>query len=74
MAELLLELYSEEIPHGLQISAREELLKNLTKSLEDEGIKFKSSEVYSTPTRIALIIKDLPTDIKMKLRKLGAPK
>ena len=41
MAELLLELYSEEIPHGLQISAREELLKNLTKSLEDEGIKFK---------------------------------
>ena len=59
MAELLLELYSEEIPHGLQISAREELLKNLTKSLEDEGIKFKSSEVYSTPTRIALIIKDL---------------
>ena len=74
MAELLLELYSEEIPHGLQISAREELLKNLTKSLEDEGIKFKSSEVYSTPTRIALIIKDLPTDIKIEAKEIRGPK
>jgi glycyl-tRNA synthetase beta subunit len=31
MAEFLLELYSEEIPHGLQISAREEIKKNLLK-------------------------------------------
>ena len=74
MAELLLELYSEEIPHGLQINAREDLLKNITKSLEDEGIKFKSSEVYSTPTRIALIIKDLPTDIKIEAKEVRGPK
>ena len=42
MAEFLLELYSEEIPHGLQISAREEIKKNLLKSLEEESIKYKS--------------------------------
>ena len=39
MAEFLLELYSEEIPHGLQISARKEIKQNLLKSLEEESIK-----------------------------------
>ena len=35
MAEFLFELYSEEIPTNLQISAREEIRQRLNKSLED---------------------------------------
>ncbi len=64
MAEFLLELYSEEIPHGLQISAREEIKKNFLKLLEEESIKYKSAEVYSTLTRLVLLVRDLPNEIK----------
>ncbi len=74
MAEFLLELYSEEIPHGLQISAREELEKNLVKLLEEESIKYKSTEVYSTPTRLALIVSDLPSEIKIEAKEVRGPK
>ena len=48
MAEFLFELYSEEIPTNLQISAREEIRQRLNKSLEDEGIKTKSLKIFST--------------------------
>jgi len=74
MAEFLLELYSEEIPHGLQISARDEIKKNLLKSLEEESIKYKSAEVYSTPTRLALLVRDLPTEIKIDAKEVRGPK
>jgi glycyl-tRNA synthetase beta chain len=74
MAELLLELYSEEIPHGLQISAREELKKNLLKLLEEESINYKSAEVYSTPTRLVLLLRDLPSEIKIKAKEIRGPK
>lgn len=74
MAEFLLELYSEEIPHGLQISAREQIKTNLLKFLEDEGIKYKFSEVYSTPTRLVLVIKELPSEIKIESKEIRGPK
>jgi len=74
MAEFLLELYSEEIPHGLQISTREEIKKNLLKSLEEESIKYKSAEVYSTPTRLVLLIRDLPSEIKIEAKEIRGPK
>jgi len=74
MAEFLLELYSEEIPHNLQISAREEIKQNLLKSLEEESIKYKSAEVFSTPTRLALLIRDLPSEIKIEAKEVRGPK
>ena len=74
MAEFLLELYSEEIPHNLQISAREEIKKNLLRSLEAESIKYKSVEVYSTPTRLALLASDLPSEIKIDAKEVKGPK
>jgi glycyl-tRNA synthetase beta chain len=74
MAEFLLELYSEEIPHDLQISAREEIKKNLIKSLEEESVKYKSIDVYSTPTRLALLVRDLPSEIKKEAKEVRGPK
>ena len=74
MAEFLLELYSEEIPHGLQISAREEIKKNFLKLLEEESIKYKSAEVYSTPTRLVLLLRDLPSEIKIEAKEIRGPK
>ena len=74
MAEFLLELYSEEVPHGLQISAREELKKNLLKSLDEESIKYKFAEVYSTPTRLVILLRDLPSEIKIEAKEIRGPK
>ena len=74
MAEFLLELYSEEIPHGLQISTREQIKQSLLKSLEVEGIKYKSAEVYSTPTRLTLLVRDLPSEIKIEAKEIRGPK
>jgi glycyl-tRNA synthetase beta chain len=74
MAEFLLELYSEEIPHGLQINARDEVKKNITKLFESKNIKYKSIEVFSTPTRLTLLINDLPTSIKTQAKEIRGPK
>ena len=74
MAEFLLELYSEEIPHGLQISAREEIKKNFLRLLEEESIKYKTAEVYSTPTRLVLLVRDLPNEIKIDSKEVRGPK
>jgi glycyl-tRNA synthetase beta chain len=74
MAEFLLELYSEEIPHSLHISARKEIKQNLLKFLEEENIKYSSAEVYSTPTRLALLILDLPSEIKIDIKEVRGPK
>ena len=48
MAELLLELYSEEIPPQLQIGARTQLKEYLESSLKDNEIKYKELIVYSS--------------------------
>ena len=65
MAEFLLELYSEEVPPQLQINARNELKKIIEKSIEEEGLKYKDLKIYSTPTRLALFIKDLSEKVKI---------
>ena len=56
MAELLIELYSEEIPPQLQINARNQLKLLIESSFREKGIKFKNIEVFSTPTRITLFV------------------
>ena len=41
MAELLLELYSEEIPPQLQIGARSQLKLFFERSFKEESVKYK---------------------------------
>ena len=66
MSEFLLELYSEEIPPQLQISARTQLKQDLKKSFEEEGIEYKNFVEYSSPTRLSIYIKGIPEKIKIK--------
>ena len=54
MAELLLELYSEEIPPQLQIGARTQLKEFVESSFKDNEIKYKELLVFSSPTRLVL--------------------
>ena len=46
MAELLLELYSEEIPPQLQIGARTQLKEFIKSSFKDNEIRYKELIVY----------------------------
>ena len=74
MAELLLELYSEEIPPQLQISARSQIKQFIENSLQEDNVKYKELLVYSSPTRLTLFIKDLNEKIKLESKEIKGPK
>jgi len=74
MSEFLLELYSEEIPPQLQINARKELRENFEKLLKEENLKYKKINVYSSPTRLIIVIKDIPKKIKIPSKEIKGPK
>lgn len=60
MADLLIELFSEEIPAGMQKKASEDLEAMVLKGLEDAGLKAEASEAYATPRRLVLAVSGLP--------------
>ena len=74
MSNFFLELYSEEIPHSLQISAREQLKKIIEKTLNENEIKFGTFDVFSTPKRICATIKDIATEQKIEPQEVKGPR
>ena len=60
MAELLLELFSEEIPARMQARASEDLTKLVTDGLKAADLGFDNVEALVTPRRLTLIIDGLP--------------
>ncbi|HEM46721.1 MAG TPA: glycine--tRNA ligase subunit beta, partial [Alphaproteobacteria bacterium] len=78
MAELLLELFSEEIPARMQARASDELKRLVTEGLADAGLAFTAAEAYATPRRLALRIDGIPErqpDIRDERKgpRVGAP-
>ncbi|HWA50459.1 MAG TPA: glycine--tRNA ligase subunit beta, partial [Dongiaceae bacterium] len=61
MAELLIELFSEEIPARMQAKAAEEFQRLVTTKLHDNGLHFTLARTYVTPRRLALVVEELPT-------------
>ena len=74
MSEFLLELYSEEIPPQLQVNARKEINQLLEKYLQEESVKYSKIISYSSPTRLTVIIKDIPLTIKILAKEIKGPK
>ena len=74
MSEFLLELYSEEIPPELQISARKELKQIIESSLKQENVKYLDFFDYSSPTRLTIIIKGLPEKVTIPSKEIKGPK
>jgi len=62
MAELLIELFSEEIPARMQSRAAEDLLRLVTEKLKAAGFIHKSAQAFATPRRLALVVDGLPTE------------
>jgi glycyl-tRNA synthetase beta chain len=60
MPELLLELFSEEIPARMQARARADLARLLEAALAQAGLKFTSLRTYATPRRLVAMADGLP--------------
>ena len=74
MAELFIELFSEEIPSKLQIDARLRIRQTIEEKLKKKEISFKSSKSYSTPTRLVFFIDGLSEKIEQKEKIIKGPK
>lgn len=74
MSDLLLELYSEEIPPTLQEDAKNNITANFISFFEKHNFKKVISETYSTPKRLIFYYSNLPINIKTEAKILRGPK
>ncbi len=78
MPDLLLELFSEEIPARMQARAAEDLRKMVTDRLVDAGLVYDGATAFATPRRLALAVQGIPArqpDLKEEKKgpRVGAP-
>ncbi len=73
MAEFFLELFSEEIPAGLQKNLRENLLDEFQKFFLEKSIKSKKSFSFSTPNRLIIVFDGLDKQIKILSEEIKGP-
>ncbi|WP_425992058.1 glycine--tRNA ligase subunit beta [Afipia sp. DC4300-2b1] len=78
MPDLLLELFSEEIPARMQAKAADDLRKMVTDKLVAEGLVYEGAKAFVTPRRLALTVHGIPArqpDLKQERKgpKVGAP-
>jgi glycyl-tRNA synthetase beta chain len=78
MPDLLLELFSEEIPARMQAKAAEDLRKLVTDRLVEAGLVYEGAKSFATPRRLALTVHGIPAkqpDVKEEKKgpRVGAP-
>ena len=74
MSEFFLELFSEEIPAGLQKNLREKIYEDFKRLFEEKSIKSKKNFSFSTPNRLVLVFEGLDKQIKIKSNDIRGPK
>ena len=74
MPELLLELFSEEIPARMQAGAARDLERLMVGALSDRGLLFEGIKAFSGPRRLTLAIAGLPAKQKDVREELKGPK
>jgi glycyl-tRNA synthetase beta chain len=78
MPDLLLELFSEEIPARMQRRAAEDLKKLVTDALVERGFLYEGAKALATPRRLALHVAGLPVkgqDVREERKgpRVGSP-
>ncbi|MDA9207584.1 glycine--tRNA ligase subunit beta [Octadecabacter sp.] len=78
MPDLLIELFSEEIPARMQAKAAADLQRLVTDGLVEAGLTYASAGAFSTPRRLALSVEGLTAESpntreERKGPKVGAP-
>ncbi len=78
MSELLLELFSEEIPARLQARGADDLRRLMVDGLKARGLEVGEARAFATPRRLTLVIDDVPKNSpavseERKGPRVGAP-
>ena len=78
MPNLLIELFSEEIPARMQAGAAENLKTLVTNGLVEAGLTYSGAKAFSTPRRLALAVEGVSAEsptVREERRgpKVGAP-
>jgi glycyl-tRNA synthetase beta chain len=78
MAELLLELFSEEIPARMQARAADDLARLLGEALKMHGLPFDAIQSFATPRRLTVVVDGMPAKSaesceEKKGPRVGAP-
>ena len=78
MPDLLLELFSEEIPARMQRKAADDLKKMITDGLVGAGLVYEGAKAFATPRRLTLHVTGVPVrspDLKEEKKgpRVGAP-
>ncbi|GBD50708.1 glycine--tRNA ligase subunit beta [Methylopila sp. Yamaguchi] len=60
MPDLLLELFSEEIPARMQARAADDLKALVTNALVERGLTYEGAKAFATPRRLTLVVGGLP--------------
>ena len=60
MPDLLIELFSEEIPARMQARAAADLKRLVTDGLVQAGLTYRDAQAHATPRRLALAVSGLP--------------
>ncbi len=74
MPDLLLELFSEEIPARMQAQAAKDLERLTVGALTDRGFMFEGIKAFAGPRRLTLAITGLPPEQKDVREELKGPK
>ena len=74
MPDLLLELFSEEIPARMQAQAAKDLERLVVGALSDRGLLFEGAKAFAGPRRLTLAIAGLPAKQPDVSEELKGPK
>ncbi|MEO6432663.1 MAG: glycine--tRNA ligase subunit beta [Sphingomicrobium sp.] len=74
MADFLLELLSEEIPARMQAKARNDLARLFAEALDGAGLSHGVVTAFSTPRRLALIVRDVAPETAAVSEEVKGPR
>ncbi|WP_032113045.1 glycine--tRNA ligase subunit beta [Candidatus Paracaedibacter symbiosus] len=74
MAELLLELFSEEIPARMQLKAADELKAAMETAFKERALDFTSVQTFVTPRRLVCVVDGLARQTKKSTEERRGPR
>ena len=73
MPDLLIELFSEEIPARMQKRAAEDLRRLVTAGLGEAGLSHAAAAAFATPRRLVLTVEGLPAESPQRVEARKGP-
>ena len=74
MPELLLELFSEEIPAGMQAKAGGDLQRLILAGLDAAGVEYGVAKAFWTPRRLALVVEGVAAESPATREEFKGPR